>query len=97
MAFRGNSYKAKTKKKKGASLYYAYTNEDMKRVGWCLNKNIEVAVSPGSPNWKVEIRMNGGDWKRDPGVYEHEEAMEKMYEYYKYYYDKYNVKTNDKG
>lgn len=90
MAFRGNSYKLKTKKKKGASLYYPYTREDMKRVNWCLEKNIEVAVSPGHPNWKVEIRMNKGDWKRDPGVYEHEEAMEKLYEYYKYYYDKYN-------
>ena len=63
----------------------------MKRVGWCLNKNIHVAVSPGETNWKVEIRMNKGNWNKDPGVYEHPEAMEKMYEYYKYYYDKYNV------
>ena len=62
----------------------------MKRVNWCLEKNIEVAVSPGNSKWKVEIRMNKGDWKRDPGVYEHEEAMGKLYEYYKYYYDKYN-------
>ena len=91
MAFRGNSYKPKTKKKKGASLYYPYTREDMKRVNWCLEKNIEVAVSPGNAKWKVEIRMNKGDWKRDPGVYEYEEAMEKLYEYYKYYYDKYNI------
>jgi len=90
MAFRGNSYKPKTKKKKGASLYHPYTREDMKRVNWCLEKNIEVAVSPGNSKWKVEIRMNKGDWKRDPGVYEHDEAMEKLYEYYKYYYDKYN-------
>ena len=90
MAFRGNSYKPKTKKKKGGTLYYPYTNEDMKIVGWCLNKNIEVAVSPGETNWKVGIRMNKGKWNRDPGVYEHEEAMKKMYEYYKYYYDKYN-------
>ena len=88
MAFRGNSFKKK--KKIGASLYYPYTREDMKRVNWCLEKNIEVAVSPGNSKWKVEIRMNKGDWKRDPGVYEHDEAMEKLYEYYKYYYDKYN-------
>ena len=90
MAFRGNNYKPKTKKKKVGSLYYPYTKEDMKRVGWCLNKNIEVAVSPGESKWKVEIRMNKGDWKRDPNIYEHEEAMKKLYEYYKYYYDKYN-------
>jgi len=35
--------------------------------------------------------MNKGDWKRDPKEYEYDEAMEKLYEYYKYYYDKYNV------
>ena len=90
MAFRGNSYKPKVKKKKGNSLYYPYTKEDVKRVQWCLDKNIGVAVSPSGTNWKVEIRMNKGNWKQDPGAYEHEEAMKKMYEYYKYYYDKYN-------
>tara|TARA_R110001583_G_scaffold57322_1_gene171881 strand:+ start:375 stop:545 length:171 start_codon:yes stop_codon:yes gene_type:complete len=55
-----------------------------------MNKNIHIAVVPGEMKWNVEIRMNKGDWKKDPGVYEHEEAMKKMYEYYKYYYDKYN-------
>ena len=90
MAFRGNNYKAKTNKKKKPNLYFSYTDQDMKHVGWCLNKNIEVAASPDNSNWKVEIRMNKGKWNKDPGVYEHEEAMKKMYEYYKYYYDKYN-------
>ena len=89
MAFRGNSYKPKVKKKK-TNLYYPYTDEDIKRVNWCMNKNIHIAVSPGETKWKIEIRMNKGDWKQDPGVYEHEEAMKKIYEYYKYYYDKYN-------
>ena len=70
-------YKPKTKKKK-ANLYYAYTKKDIKRVGWCMNNNIEVAVSPGEIQWKVEIRMNKGKWNKDPGVYEHEEAMKKM-------------------
>ena len=55
-----------------------------------MDKNIHIAVSPSETNWKVEIRMNKGNWNKDPGVYEHPEAMEKMYEYYKYYYDKYN-------
>ena len=83
-------YKPKTKKKKDVNLYQGYTQEDMKRVGWCLSKNIEVSVSPGTTKWKVEIRMNKGKWNEDPGAYEHEDAMKKMYEYYKYYYDKYN-------
>ena len=54
-----------------------------------MNKNIEVAVIPDDGDWKVEIRLNKDNWNQDPGVYEHEEAMKKMYEYYKYYYDKY--------
>ena len=95
MAFRGNSYKPKTKKKKGDNLYYPYTKEDTKRVGWCLDNKIEVAVTPdheasGTSKWKVEIRLNRGEYKRDPKTYSHEEAMKKMYEYYKYYYDKHN-------
>ena len=88
MAFHGK-YKPKTKKRK-TTLYYPYTEEDIKRVSWCMDRNIHVAVSPGETNWKVEIKLNNGDWKRDPDVYEHSEAMKKMYEYYKYYYDKYN-------
>ena len=87
MAFRGNSYKPK-KKKKGESLYYPYTEEDLKRAGWCLNRNIEIAVVPFATDWKVEIRLNKANWNQDPGVYEHGGAMKKMYEYYKYYYDK---------
>ena len=85
MAFRGNRLK---KKKKGNSLYYPHTEEDLKIAGWCLNKNIQIAVVPGGGDWKVEIRLNKGKWNQDPGVYEHEEAMKKMYKYYKYYYDK---------
>jgi len=89
MAFRGNSYKPKVKKKTG-SLYYPYTDENMKHVGWCLNKDIGVAVVPDGSSWRVEIRLNKGSWIQDPGVYEHPEAMKKMYEYYKYYFDKHN-------
>ena len=69
---------------------YNWSQDKMKIIGWCLNKNIHVAVSRGEIKWKVEIRLNKGNWNKDPGVYEHEEAMKKMYEYYKYYYDKYN-------
>ena len=47
-------------------------------------------MSPGIQKWKVEIRLNNGEWNKDPGVYEHDEANEKMYEYDKFYYDKNN-------
>ena len=86
MAFRGNKPK---KKKKGASQYYPYTPEDMKRVGWCLDKNIKIAVVPSGTKWQVEININKSI-HLDSKVYEADEAYKKMYEYYKYYYDKYN-------
>tara|TARA_R100000152_G_C6744711_1_gene168401 strand:+ start:260 stop:529 length:270 start_codon:yes stop_codon:yes gene_type:complete len=89
MAFRGNSFK---KKKKKLDIYaYPYTKDDMKRVSWCIDRNIEIAVIPSDNYWIVEIRMNKGKWKQDPKQYEYGEAMKKLYEYYKYYYDKYNI------
>ena len=90
MAFRGNSYKPKTKKKK-TNLYHTYTNIDIKRVSWCMDNNIHVAVSPGEVKWKVEINLNK-KIHLDSKVYKAKEATEKMYEYYKYYYDKHNKK-----
>ena len=70
---------------------HSYTDEDMKRVGWCMNKNIKIAVIPTSGNdWQVELNINN-KVHLDPKIYEDKEAMEKMYEYYKYYYDKHNI------
>ena len=76
--------------------FYSYTRQDMKRVGWCIEKNIKIAVVPnwdGKNNeWKIELNINK-KIHTDPKVYKDKEALAKMYEYYKYYYDKYN-KTN---
>ena len=69
--------------------YHPCTNQDMKRVGWCLNKNIKIAVVPSGTKWQVEININKAI-HLDSKVYEAEEAYKKMYEYYKYYYDKHN-------
>ena len=69
--------------------YHVYTNEDMKRVGWCLGKNIKIAVIPSGIKWQVEISLND-KIHLDPNIYEAAEAYKKMYEYYKYYYDKHN-------
>ena len=91
MAFRGNNYKPKTKKKQ-TSLYYTYTDIDIKRVSWCMDKNIKIAVVPNwegaSNEWKIELNINK-KIHTDPKVYKDKEALAKMYEYYKYYYDKY--------
>ena len=38
--------------------YHPHTREDLKRVGWCLDKNIKIAVVPNGTNWQVEININ---------------------------------------
>ena len=69
--------------------YHSYTREDMKRVNWCMNKGIKIAVIPNGTEWQVEINLNK-KIHLDSNIYKVDEAYKKMYEYYKYYYDKHN-------
>ena len=78
--------RAKTGKSPGQ---HNYTREDMKRVNWCLRNGIKVAVIPNGTNWQVEVNLNK-TIHLDSKIYEANKAYEKMYEYYKYYYDKHN-------
>ena len=80
------------KREKGRSAgIHPYTPEDLKRVNWCTEKGIRIAVVPkwdGPPgDWQVEISIDGKT-HADPKVYNGYDAQTKMYEYYKYYYDK---------
>ena len=69
--------------------YHNYTNEDMKRVSWCMNNGIKIAVIPSGTKWQIELSLNK-KIHLDSDIYEADKAYKKMYEYYKYYYDKYN-------
>ena len=68
------------------------TNDEMKVVGWCMNKNIHVSITPDWKHeynlWKIDITING-KVHNDPARYD-DDVLDKVYEYYKYYYDKYN-------
>ena len=78
--------RAKTGKSPGQ---HNYTRKDMKRVNWCLRNGIKVAVIPNGTKWQVEVDLNK-TIHLDSKIYEAKEAYKKMYEYYKYYYDKHN-------
>ena len=71
----------------------SWTPEEMKIIGWCLNKNIKVGISPdwedGLNRWKIDININNKT-HQDPNRYNNEVVYNKVNEYYKYYYDKYN-------
>jgi|TARA_R100000482_G_scaffold47831_1_gene16737 hypothetical protein len=73
--------------------------EEMKIIGWCLNKGIGVGISPDWKNdlnrWQIEISING-NVHTDPNRYEDEVVLNKVVEYYNYYYNKYNTNTNNK-
>ena len=72
---------------------YKWTEKQMKIIGWCLNKNIKIGISPdwedGLNRWKIDININGKTHK-DPNRYNNEVVYNKVNEYYKYYYDKYH-------
>ena len=69
--------------------FHVYTNADMKRVQWCLDRKIKIAVIPNGVDWQVEITI-GKSVNLDSTIYRAKEAYIKMYAYYKYYYDKHN-------
>jgi len=69
--------------------YHPYTDEDIKRVSWCMDNNIKIAVIPNINKWQVELSINK-NIHLDSNIYKADEAYKKMYEYYKYYYDKHN-------
>ena len=67
-------------------------DDEMKIIGWCLNKKIEISIMPDWKdqlnNWKIDIKINKKIFT-DPNRYEDEKVLDKVYEYYKYYYEKY--------
>ena len=71
---------------------YKWTEKQMKIIGWCLNKNIGVSINPDwrdeLQRWKIDINING-KLHVDPKRYD-DDVLDKLLEYYKYYYDKYN-------
>ena len=71
----------------------SWDKDEMKVIGWCMNKNIKVSISPDWKDelqrWKIEINING-KVHTDPNRYDDTVVYNKFNEYYKYYYDKYN-------
>ena len=69
-----------------------WSAKEMKVIGWCLQNNIGIGISPDWKDdlqrWQIEINING-KVHTDPNRY-NGNVLDKLYEYYKYYYDKHN-------
>ncbi len=83
MPYRGN--------KNGIIPYgqYQCTSEEFKAYHWCINNGIKIAPFAKEPGaWYIDITINGKT-NRSPHVYIKDMIWEKIYEYYRYYYEKY--------
>ena len=74
-----------------------WEEDEMKIIGWCINKNIGVSIMPDWKDdlkrWKIIIEINKNE-HTDPNRYEDDEALNKVMEYYNYYYNKHKSNTN---
>ena len=68
-----------------------WSPDEMKKVGWCIENNIAISCMPDwkndSDKWIIDIRINKNTHK-DPSTYTNDAVLNKIYEYYEYYYDK---------
>jgi len=71
----------------------SWSKDEMKIIGWCMNNNIKIAISPDWKDdlnrWQIDININSKIHK-DPNKYNDDVVYNKVNEYYKYYYDKHN-------
>ena len=75
----------------------SWSREELKIIGWCMNRNIKVSMIPDWKNnvsdWLIDISINN-KIHTDPNKYSDDQINDKVLEYYKYYY---KPNTNNNG
>ena len=68
---------------------YMPTTEEMVAYRWCVNNGIYISpFANGEGAWYIEIKLNN-KVSRSPDAYGGVTIWIKLYEFYKYYYNKY--------
>jgi hypothetical protein len=68
---------------------YMPTTDEVKAYRWCINNGILISpFANGAGAWYIDITMNNKT-NRSPEVYSSTTIWIKLYEFYKYYYNKY--------
>ena len=68
---------------------YLPTSEELIAYRWCINNGIYISpFATGDATWYLDIKINKKT-NRSPSPYGKDTIWIKMYEFYKYYYDKY--------
>jgi len=72
---------------------YMPTTEEMVAYRWCVNNGIYISpFANGEGAWYIEIKLNN-KVSRSPDAYGGVTIWIKLYEFYKYYYNKYANKV----
>ena len=67
---------------------YNTTEQDLKAYRWCIRNKIYIApIAITEARWSITIENNGRTYE-DPNHYIKGLIWEKIYEYYRYYYEK---------
>ena len=73
---------------------YSQTSEEKKAYQWCINNGIFISpFATGEGTWYIDIKINNKT-HRSPEPYGSITIWIKLYEYYKYYYNKYAQKIS---
>lgn len=68
---------------------YETTELDHQAIDWCIKNGIKIAPFAKKPGeWYIDITVNNKT-NRSPHIYGKDVVWEKIYEYYRYYYEKY--------
>jgi len=68
---------------------YMPSEDEFKAYHWCINNNIYIAPKAlTEARWSIVI-TNNNKTNEDPNSYLKNDIWVKIYEYYKYYYNKY--------
>jgi hypothetical protein len=75
--------------KKQSMGNYMPTSQNMEAYKWCINNGIFISpFATGEGTWYIEIEINKKT-SRSPSSYGKDTIWIKIYEFYKYYYNKY--------
>jgi len=81
------------KRKKDIMGQYMPTTVETEAYRWCINNGIYISPwATGEGAWHVDITINGTN-HRSPETYGKVTIWIKLYEFYKYYYNKYANKV----
>ena len=80
---------------------FSWTREMLDIVGVVIKNGVKIGISPDWKHnlhyWQIDIKVNNSKWHTDPNRYDDRDIYNKVLEYYKYYYAKYKLNTNENG